>query len=149
MIELLRTPRSGMQVGCPLLLLAFATVVLRERASVWTWLGAVVGIVGVQLILQPDEGASGSTTLLALVMGLAFSLYVVLTRALRTEPRAANLVFTAICVLAPLSLVMLMVWRMPPVQDMVIMTTIGLVGLALLWALDRACESVSAKSQHG
>lgn len=171
-LGLLRTPRPGLQIGrgllmlampaafitaigrtaahnalaifwlSPVMILALAAAVLRERADWLTWLGAAVSVAGAQLILQPDVSALGAGAPLALVMGLSFSLYVVLTRSLRTEPRAANLLFTAVCVFLPLSIVMLAVWQTPSLQDVLVMTTIGLVGLGLLWALDRACEEM-------
>jgi hypothetical protein len=39
-----------------------------------------------------------------------------------------------------------MVWQTPSLQDVLIMTTIGLVGLGLLWALDRVCEETPAST---
>ena len=68
------------------------------------------------------------------------SLYLVLTRLLRDESTLTNLVFTAAVVLAPLSLVLPDVWRTPSVRSLALMATIGLLGLGVLYALDRALE---------
>ncbi len=125
----------------PFMVLALAALLQRDFARWATWLATLLGFGAVILILRPDRsGISTLGALLALGMAFSFSLYVVLTRSLRTEATATNLFYTAAAVFVPLSFVMPLLWKMPTLEDVAIMTVVGLAGLGLLWALDRACE---------
>jgi drug/metabolite transporter (DMT)-like permease len=128
----------------PLMVLALSAVVLRERIQLWQWAIAGAGLVGALFILRPAGGLLQWAIILPLGMAFCFSLYVVLTRYLRAEETITNLFYTALCVLAPLSLGMPFVWRTPTVGDILLMSIIGLLGLLLLYILDKACEMVPA-----
>ena len=130
---------------CPLWILGFAALVERETVSWQAWLIGIAAIIAGQLILRPDRDTLHSTAVFALLMGLSFGLYVVLTRVLRTEPHQTSLFFTAACVFVPLTFVMPFVWHTPALQDIVIMATISVAGLGLLWALDFVCERTPAR----
>jgi drug/metabolite transporter (DMT)-like permease len=119
------------------MLLALARLLLGERPSALLWiLSAVAG--GAGWILN---GASTSlpprAIALALAMALTFTLYVVMTRSLRTETTRANLFYTALGVLVALSPVMLSQWVAPLPRDLGLMAAIGLIGFFALYALDR------------
>jgi drug/metabolite transporter (DMT)-like permease len=79
------TNASIMLVSIPLLTLAFAVVLRRERASVTGVLGIAVGLIGALLLVVP-RGAVDLTSratagnLLLLFSGSSYSLYLVLTR---------------------------------------------------------------------
>lgn len=126
----------------PLWMLAFAVTVLRDRAPWPLWGAALASTLGALLILRPTAGVLAAAPF-GLGMALSFSLYVVLTRALRTEPTAVNLFYSALAVFVPLTFVLPAVWRPIGLGDGLVMMAIGLVGLAVLWALDKACEHVS------
>ena len=70
-------------------------------------------------------------------MALSFSLYVVMTRSLRSEGTRTNLFYTALGVFVLLSPLMPGVWIAPPLHDLAVMTGVGLLGWLGLWALDR------------
>ena len=77
-------------------------------------------------------------------MAASFSLYVVMTRSLRTETTRANLFYTALGVFIALSPLMHAVWITPTRHDFVVMVAVGVIGLACLYALDRAVAAAPA-----
>jgi drug/metabolite transporter (DMT)-like permease len=126
----------------PLCILGFAALVQRDRAPWPLWGAALAATLGAQLILRPSAGVVAAVGY-GLGMALSFSLYVVLTRSLRAEPTMVNLFYSALAVFVPISLVMPAVWQPLGLRDALIMMAVGLVGLVVLWALDKACELVS------
>lgn len=124
----------------PLLTMALATWFLRERVEAWRWPVVLGGWAGALLIVRPSTGALGLSTLPALGMALCLALYLVMTALLRDESTVTNLIYTAACVLAPLSLVMPVVWSMPTVRTLALMAAIGLLGLGALFMFDRAID---------
>ena len=139
-------PRAGFMAVfwvAPFMVLALAALLQGDIGRWPTWLATGAALAAVWLTLRPDHsGISASYALMALGMAFSFSLYVVLTRTLRSEPTATNLFYTAVAVLAPLSLLMPVLWQTPSRADYLVMLVVGLAGLGLLWALDRACALV-------
>jgi len=124
----------------PLMILGFARLALGERVPRWVWAVAAIGSGVAAVMAEPALPRSLAGAVLPIVMALSFSIYVVMTRALRDEPVQANLFFTALGVFALLTPLMPFVWVMPNLHDAALLAGIGIVGLLALWALDRACE---------
>ena len=125
----------------PLLLLVFAVWVERERPP-WTfWVAAATGILGAELIVRPDAALVQAAPF-GLGMAISFSLYVVLTRSLREERTTTNLLYSALAVFLPLTLAMPAVWKSPALRDGLLMAGVGVVGLGVLWCIDRATDLV-------
>lgn len=124
----------------PLLTMGLSVWLLRERVESWRWPVVVGGWIGALLIVRPSSGALGLSTLLALGMALCLALYLVMTALLRDQATLTNLVYTAACVLAPLSLLVPAVWSMPSVRTLALMAAIGLLGLGALFMFDRAID---------
>jgi drug/metabolite transporter (DMT)-like permease len=121
----------------PLLVLAFARLVLRERSAPLAWLAAALSAAGAAAVLRPGPLPAARLVVLPAAMAVSFSLYVAMTRSLRTETTRANLFYTALgpaLVLAPL---MPRLWVAPRPVALLTMIGVGVVGLAALWALDR------------
>ena len=121
----------------PLMVLALAAAGLGERPRWITWLMAGCGFVGTLLVLRPKVLPDPLGFALSVGMGLTFSLYIVMTRSLRTERTRANLFYTALGVFVILTPLMPLVWIAPSLRDLVIFTVMGLLGLLMLWLLDR------------
>jgi drug/metabolite transporter (DMT)-like permease len=77
---------------------------------------------------------------LPIVMALSFSLYVVMTRQLHTEPVMTNLLYTALGVFIALTPFIPSQWVMPSPRDAFLLAGVGAVGLVALYALDRAAS---------
>jgi drug/metabolite transporter (DMT)-like permease len=121
----------------PLLILLLAWLFLHERISAPLWL-ATAGAACGAVILHPPGGLEAVALLaLPLAMALCFSLYVIMTRSLRTESTMTNLFYTALGVFLALTPAMPGLWVMPQPLDALVMGAIGVLGLAALYLLDR------------
>ena len=109
----------------PLLIVAFAGVALGERPPAAVLIAAVLGAVAAAAIFGHLSAASPMAIALAMAVSLSFSLYVVMTRSLRTEPVAANLFYTAVVPFLVLTPVTIQIGVMPSLQDAAVMASIG------------------------
>ncbi len=125
----------------PLMVLALAAAGLGERPRRQEWLMAGCGFVGTSLIFHPVVLPGTLNFVLALTMGLSFSLYIVMTRSLRSESTRVNLFLTALGVFVVLTPVMPWVWIAPSRHDLLIFAGIGLFGFVMLWLLDRLASA--------
>lgn len=125
----------------PVLVLAFSRAVTGERNPPRAWALAAAASAGAMALQRPHTLPPPGALAYPLGMAASFSLYVAMTRALRTEPLRANLVHTALWVAAPLSVAMPRLWISPTLPDLGAMIGVGLLGFACLWALDRAAAS--------
>ena len=122
----------------PLLILALARVLLGEVAHPLIWILSLVGWGSAYLVFGGGRLAyAPALLLLPLGMALSFSLYVVMTRSLRSETTVANLFYSALGVALVLTPFMPGVWIIPTAQDLLIMVAVGVLGLLTLLALDR------------
>jgi drug/metabolite transporter (DMT)-like permease len=132
----------------PLFILLLARLFLREGVPASIWVVTAVACVGSFVIHEP--GSLSRLALLAFPLGMAlcFSLYVVMTRSLRSEATRANLFYTALGVFVALLPFLPTIWVTPTPHDLLAMVGVGVLGFAGLCALDRmaaaAPVSVSA-----
>lgn len=124
----------------PLLILAFAHFLFGERVPAWAWLLTLLASVGAIAMIGPPGLPAMRSLVWPLLMAGSFALYVVLTRQLRSEPLSANMFYTAVGVIIPLSVYVPRVWVTPTPHDAIILFGIGAVGFLALAALDRAAE---------
>jgi drug/metabolite transporter (DMT)-like permease len=103
-------------------------------------MAAAFGLIGVLLVLQPDRGILSLASLLALGMGLSFSLHLTLSRVLRVEHPLANLFYTGFGVFVPLCFVVPFLWQPPSLTSLAGMAFIGVVGALGLFAFARSAE---------
>lgn len=124
--------------------MGFAVLILREQFLMREWLVTAAGLLGVWLTLRPPWPHSLLSICLAFGAAFSLGLYVVLTRLLRTEYTGTNLFHTAIWVFIPLSFYMPVIWQTPSLNVVTTMIAIGIVGLALLFFMDRALSYAPA-----
>jgi drug/metabolite transporter (DMT)-like permease len=129
----------------PLLILVFARWMLAERPRWWHWTSASLGTIAAAGMLVPSQPVAAPLLLLPAAMALSFSVYVVMTRSLRSETVRANLFYTALGVFLALTPFVPGIWVTPSVTDALLLIAIGLLGLVTLFVLDRsaACAPVS------
>lgn len=128
----------------PFMILALSLLLTKESASWPIWLITVLGFGLVLVLTRPSLSVTATGIFLSIAMGLSFSLYVVMTRMLRAESTPTNLFYTAVGVLVPLSFGLPSFWKPLTLQGGLLMALVGLLGFALLWALDKALELTSA-----
>lgn len=120
----------------PLFIMGFAWIALGERAPLPVWLACAAGYIGVLILFKPAP-LPLMLWIFPFAMALTFSLYVVMTRSLRGETTRANLFYVAFGVLAVLSPAMLSLWVTPTTHDVLVLSVVGVLGLAALYALER------------
>jgi drug/metabolite transporter (DMT)-like permease len=128
----------------PIMIIGLSVLLMKEQASWPVWLLTLFGLACILFLAHPNKTFSLVGVGLAVVMGLSFSLYVVMTRMLRDESHITNLFYTALGVLIPLSFWLPGFWKPLTLQSGLLMALIGLLGFALLWVLDKALELTSA-----
>ncbi len=128
----------------PLMIIVLSMLLLREKVSWIYYLVSVIGLIGITVLTRPNRSLDVTGVILALAMGVSFSLYLVMTRMLRDESTITNLFYTAIGVLIPLSTRLSAFWKPLTLQSGSMMVLVGLLGFVLLWLLDKALEMTSA-----
>jgi drug/metabolite transporter (DMT)-like permease len=121
----------------PLLILVFARLFLGEKAPGAIWLVCAIACAGALMFTPPGPVHSVPMLVFPVIMAVTFSLYVVMTRSLRSENTRTNLFYTALGVFVVLTPLMPHVWVMPTLRDMALLTGVGLLGYVGLLALDR------------
>lgn len=127
----------------PLITMAVAVRAFGERLDRWRWVAAVSALTGAWVLLKPGFAFSLRGLVLAGAMAAFFSAYQILTRLLGPETMSSKLFYTAAGVFLALTPGLPGVWRTPDGIALCVMAAIGLVGLAVLYLLDRALEGVS------
>jgi drug/metabolite transporter (DMT)-like permease len=121
----------------PLLILALAWLVLQERPARGLWIATGLASAGAIVASRPGPAPAAGLLVFPAAMAASFSLYVAMTRSLRSETTRANLFYTALGVAVALAAVMPRLWITPSPRDLLVMLGIGALGLVALWALDR------------
>lgn len=128
----------------PLMIVVLANVLMGERTAWFYWVAAAAGSIFLAYILHPNRQITGIGFIFAFIMGLSFSLYVVMTRMLREESRITNLFYTGIGVIVPLSVGLTTFWHPLTLTAGLLMVMIGLLGFVALWLVDKALETTEA-----
>jgi drug/metabolite transporter (DMT)-like permease len=132
----------------PLLILLLSWMFWGERIAAVFSIATLCAACGAFALHPPGQLATVSLLAWPLAMALCFSLYVVMTRSLRTEGTTSNLFYAALGVVLALTPAMPGLWVMPELLDVLVFCVIGVLGLVALYALERlvaaAPVSVSA-----
>lgn len=125
----------------PLLVMVIAQFFTGRRIHLRYWAVSIMAYLGVLVIFRPGPELFNREVLFALGSGSSFSLYIVLTHRLQeTQSLITNLLYTALVVICPLTLVVPYFWQTPSLIDGTKMFMMGVLGLATLWCLEKALE---------
>jgi drug/metabolite transporter (DMT)-like permease len=133
----------------PIMVICIAVFWLNESPLRVTWLAAGLGLLGVVAVLVPAVRSTSSLALVVpLVAGLSFSVYVAMTRSLRTESIESRMFYTGAGVFAVLTPFVPLHWIMPSWHDIPVIVAVGSFGFVALLLLDRSVSHapVSATS---
>ena len=126
--------------SAPLLALALAALFLHETVGPLAWLVTAAAFAGELIVLHPHHDLLAPAIVLPLGMALCFALYVLSSRVLREEATAPSLFYTAAAVFVPLSVVLPWFWRPLTWTAGIELVAIGVLGLLLLYCLDKGLE---------
>ena len=131
----------------PLLITLFAAIILGEAVGVRRWTAVVTGFAGVLLVMQPDFGTVGWTTLLPLFAAVSSALYHVTTPVLaRSEDPVNTLYFLALIASIGLSLIVPFYWTPLTWAALAAIVIIGTLGTAGHFLLIRAFQTAPAST---
>ncbi|TXC66093.1 DMT family transporter [Piscinibacter aquaticus] len=121
----------------PVLILAMARLLLRERVVPRVWGATALASIGVFVVTGPHRLPDTMLLIYPLGMAMSFSVFLVLTRMLRHEPEPVALTYLGlgVCVLlAPFAAVG---WTAPRPTHLLVVGAIALVGIGALLAMGR------------
>lgn len=112
----------------PILVTAASPFLLGEKVGLRRWLAAILGFVGVLVILRPGLGAMHPSAIWGVGAAFCFASYVLLTRRLSTETDPmVTLAFTSIVGIALATAFSLPTWVAPSAEDLMGMAGMGLI----------------------
>lgn len=126
--------------SAPLLALALAALFLHETVGPMVWLATAVAFAGELIVLHPHHDLLSPAIVLPFGMALCFVAYLLASRLLRDEPMLPSLFYTAAAVFVPLSVTLPLFWRPLTWTAGIELAAIGVLGLLLLYCLDRGLE---------
>ncbi|MGZ8781554.1 MAG: DMT family transporter [Thermoanaerobaculia bacterium] len=124
----------------PLLITAFAAVMLGERVEWRRWAAIVAGLAGVAIVLRPTgAGVISLAGLAVVVCALGYALSAILVRILgRTDSTESMVFWLMILMGAGAALLALPQWRPIQPQHWIVIAGIGVTGCLGQWALTEA-----------
>jgi drug/metabolite transporter (DMT)-like permease len=130
----------------PLLVVALAAPLLKERIGMKRWAAVAIGFAGAMTIVRPDAGVLHWGAILVLIMCFTYALYLVTTRMLAaTEEAATTLFFSGLIGAAPLTLALPWFWTSPSsLLDWLLLAGLGPLGALGHWLVIRAHDMAQA-----
>jgi drug/metabolite transporter (DMT)-like permease len=132
--------------GSPILVALMAGPILREQVSAGRWLAVFVGFVGVVIACRPGLSASGPI-LMALAAAALWSISTILIRLTKlAEPTSVNMVMTNLGFFILAGILLPWVWKMPSMQDWLILLSLSLAGATSQFLVFEALRRASAST---
>ena len=123
----------------PLFMTALSAPILAERVGIRRWIAVLVGFGGVVVMVQPGPGMLQSVSLLVVLSSLFYAFSMIISRHLSTTEASATMVFYSnLFHLTMASLCMATRWRTPPLGDLALMASVGLIAAFSQFALMQA-----------
>ncbi len=129
--------------AAPILVILFSALLLKERPGVVTFLAATVGSIAAVLIYAHGPIPVGLMWFAVLAMPVSFSLFLVLSRSLRSETIMANLFYLTAGIVIILSPFIPFIWVALELQHILHFAITGVLGLLALSLLNRAAFEAS------
>ena len=136
-----------MAASVPLIVLALAVPILKERVGHRRWFAVVLGFLGVLIILRPGFGNSQPILFLPLLGAFGFAVYLVLTRmAAKFDTIGTSAFYTGLVGLSVLTIFLPLEWKTPTIEEwgwLLLASVLGLCGhISVIKALSMAEASV-------
>ena len=136
-----------MAASVPLIVLALAVPILKERVGNRRWIAVVLGFLGVLIILRPGFGNWQPILFLPLLGAFGFAVYLVLTRmAAKFDTIGTSAFYTGVVGLSVLTIFLPLEWKTPTIEEwgwLLLASVLGLCGhISVIKALSMAEASV-------
>jgi drug/metabolite transporter (DMT)-like permease len=160
LVEALRAPRVGVQLGrsvlllistvcnfaalaylpladvtaiiftAPVIVAVLAVAILRERVSGARWLAIGAGLAGALMVVRPGAGGLNAGVLLAFGCALAYASYQVTTRLVRESEPVVSLLYAGLVGMLAFSLLVPFWWQAPSLRGWLALALVGALGAA-------------------
>lgn len=114
----------------PILVAAFAVLLLRERVGLLRWLAIATGFAGALMIVRPTGAGLGVGAWLALGCATAYAAYQISTRMVREAEPLVSLLFSGLAGAVLFTPLLPWGWRTPAPVDLILLVATGLLGAA-------------------
>ena len=136
-----------MAASVPLIVLALAVPILKERVGHRRWFAVILGFLGVLIILRPGFGNWQPILFLPLLGAFGFAVYLVLTRmAAKFDTIGTSAFYTGLVGLSVLTIFLPLEWKTPTIEEwgwLLLASVLGLCGhISVIKALSMAEASV-------
>ena len=136
-----------MAASVPLIVLALAVPILKERVGHRRWFAVILGFLGVLIILRPGFGNWQPILFLPLLGAFGFAVYLVLTRmAAKFDTIGTSAFYTGVVGLSVLTIFLPLEWKTPTIEEwgwLLLASVLGLCGhISVIKALSMAEASV-------
>lgn len=129
----------------PLLTMAMAAVLLRERLNLRQCLAGMIGFVGTLIILKPGMGVFSPASLIPLLAALMFACFSVLTRKISSaDSFGTNLLYMGFWGAVASTVIGLPQWVTPTAQQAVLMLVLSVSGVMAQMLLVQALKYTAA-----
>ncbi|MFC0242431.1 DMT family transporter [Rhodopseudomonas telluris] len=125
---------SATSFVAPLFVTALSIIVLGETIGVRRWIAAVVGLIGVLIVIRPGSAAFDPAVIFPILSALAWAVTLTLTRMISGADRAiVTMTFSALVGFVALSALVPFVWVTPSWHDIMIGVLVGLASTMGQW----------------
>lgn len=129
----------------PLIVTLLSPIILGEAFGIRRFIATIVGFIGVLVVLQPTSEAFQPSLLYALLSGLCYAFYILITRKVSTSSSPLmTLLYTAIVGSVALAPAIIPVWQTPDTNALILMTAMGLIATAGHYFVILACQLAPA-----
>lgn len=132
----------------PFVIMAAASLILKEHVGLRRWLAAGVGLLGVLIIVQPGSDAFRWSALLPAAAAICGAAAIVITRMMPREEAMVTMVYTGGVGMVFCGLAAMFVWKAPTMTEWVIGFFVGLFGalanFAQIWVYRRMRAAILA-----
>ncbi len=131
----------------PLLVSILAIPMLGERIHLVRWVAIIMGLAGIVIVLRPSPDTLRIGHLFGLLAACCSALAVVITRKIsRVENYATMIVFPLIATIIVSGIIMIFVYQPMQLKDLLLMFSIGVLGLTAQYSLLQAYRNAPAAS---
>ncbi|MBM3637440.1 MAG: DMT family transporter [Alphaproteobacteria bacterium] len=110
----------------PFLIMGMAALFLKDRVGIRRWIAALIGLIGVVLIVQPGTAAFQWAASFPALAALFASTMIILTRLLSDDGPMRTMFFTGIVGTVILSVMTLFVWVTPTFYELLLALGMGI-----------------------
>ena len=122
--------------SAPLMVTALSIVMLREPVGMRRWLAAIIGLIGVLIMIRPGSSGFNAALLWAVLGAFLYALVMIITRQLSVnENSTTTMAYSSIVAFVVLTIMLPFIWVTPTIVQAAICLFLGLLYAAAHWLI--------------